>query len=152
MRSAVLQRKAEMPRSRVELKRSGRLRPISAKQKARGPARSETRRLCMARAKGHCECGCGTVFGAGEATATMDHFFGCGEGRTKETAKTCWMLTRKCHRKKTDERPSRVHWRDLYIAHCERCGYVEEKELALNDRFFAETFHRLPFGKGAVRG
>lgn len=75
-----------------------------------------------ARARGCCECGCGTSFSV--AGREIDHFF--GRGKAEELESTCWLLTPRCHYAKTQNSPSAAHWLQKYAAHCARYGYVEE--------------------------
>jgi hypothetical protein len=85
--------------------------------KARAAHNAETARIreaCVARAGSDCECGCGRLW------AEMDHFYGRSKGQSVET---CWMLSRDCHRAKTENRPTRAIWDATFQAHCLKHGY-----------------------------
>ncbi|HET9554313.1 MAG TPA: hypothetical protein VFP50_15230 [Anaeromyxobacteraceae bacterium] len=72
------------------------------------------------RAEGRCECGCGRSL-ITFATAEMDHFW--GRAKAPQTPETCWLLARECHRRKTDNIPSRTHWLNLFLWHLESHGF-----------------------------
>ena len=82
------------------------------------------------RAAGKCECGCGVSFHAEDSlyAPELDHAF--GRGKAKQSVRTCWMLTARCHRRKTNGVPSEAHWLDGFAQHCDRHGYTAEAALA----------------------
>lgn len=91
------------------------------------------REAVMKRADNHCECGCGYLFKGSNwlsyaNEAELDHFF--PKGRTKQTVKTCWALTRACHRLKTDNKPDAAFWLRRFICHAENHDYAAEARLA----------------------
>lgn len=108
------------------------------KEKAakRATTREETsaiREAVMRRADNRCECGCGYLFRGSNwesyaNEAELDHFF--PKGRTKQTVKACWALTRACHRLKTDNKPDRETWLRKFIAHADRHGFARESAAA----------------------
>lgn len=68
-----------------------------------------------ARAKGRCENCC--AFGTDFAPLELDHFFGGRNKRSHESAATCWLLCRTCHRAKTDNFPSADYWGVAFSSH-----------------------------------
>ena len=63
----------------------------------------------------------------------MDHFFGRAKGGT--TVAIVWNLCRRCHREKTDNRPSAVRWLERFIRHCAR--HANGLDAPLTDYFDA---------------
>lgn len=90
----------------------------------RSPAQTrEIREAVFARA-GHCceESECASF------PSAMDHFW--GRGKEAQTIENCWALCPRHDREKTENRPSAAYWVYLFIAHCEKHGYVAEAEKA----------------------
>lgn len=88
-----------------------------------------------ARARGRCECGCNARLDVSatrnlfsERSRELDHFF--GRSKVGATVETCWVLSRRCHRAKTENKPSRSVWLSRFITHCQLHGYVAAAELA----------------------
>jgi len=109
------------------LKSKAKRKPISSRKiekkellTKKGLARKAVRLACELRAAGKCEC-CGTPFvPASDHEAEMDHFHGRA---FSESVETCWMLTRACHRSKTQNWPDRAVWDLAFAMHCKRHGY-----------------------------
>lgn len=89
----------------------------------------EVRAACVDRAHGVCECGCMRPFGLFGATDELDHF--AGRRNAPETAQTCWLLRRDCHRRKTESKPNAAFWVRAFYAHCERYEFTEQMEACL---------------------
>jgi hypothetical protein len=90
------------------------------KEEDRLAQNEETDRIraeCMLRANGRCECGCGRrldLWGA-----TMDHWLsGSGQRVPKQSVKTCWILTLKCHLGRQTNSPSVAFWNERFQRHC----------------------------------
>ena len=104
------------------LKSKAKHKPISSRKiekKAllikKGLACKAVRLACELRAGGRCEC-CGTPFvPASDHEAEMDHFY---SRAFSESVETCWMLTRACHRSKTQNWPDRAVWDEHFKMHC----------------------------------
>jgi hypothetical protein len=97
------------------------------------------------RAQGVCECGCGRVF-TDINGMEMDHFW--GRGKVKQSVTNCWALALTCHREKTNNIPSRLHWLQKFQAHCEmRRGY--QAEVIKVDKAIAAELDalELPYGR-----
>ena len=89
----------------------------------RSPAQTrEIREAVFERAGSGCE-GCLVYF-----PVALDHFF--GRGKEPQAEASCWALCEKCNHFKTINDPSAAHWLRLFIAHCEKHGYVAEAEKA----------------------
>lgn len=90
-----------------------------AKRELKREKFSRLRKQVEARAAGFCECGCGASFWDGDP-GEADHFFGKARA---ESLDTVWLLSRACHRAKTDNNPSAESWLVTFIRHCDRHGY-----------------------------
>lgn len=93
------------------------------------------------RARGVCECGCGTPFDQTmEGVPEMDHFWGrAATGEKAESVGTCWMLRREHHRSKTDNKPGRGVWLLTFRRHAQSHGYARQAELATQELDAAEA-------------
>lgn len=112
---------------------------------------------CLARAAGHCECGCGGVLDAvpaGWAWSTrpmgvpeMDHF---ASRRVPQTVQNCWILRADCHREKTRNHPDAAAWLRRFMAHCDQriiageASYCEAANAASRRLVFVMTRSALP--------
>jgi len=100
-------------------------------EKARRRARfaEETRRIREAvwRRSGRCEA-CG--YTTGDSYDQLDHVLGgSGRRRQRQSVETCWRLCWYCHRKKTENEPTRKWWAARFITHCEKYGYPIPREV-----------------------
>lgn len=102
----------------------------ASKKQTKREETAAIREAVMDRAGDWCECGCGRVLGGSHFAyaAELDHFF--PKSRTRQTVKTCWAITRMCHRDKTDNRPDRETWLRKFIAHANRHGFTRECAVA----------------------
>lgn len=107
----------------------------AAKKETRRERFSAIRKKVEARAGGRCECGCGFAFMDWEP-GEADHFFGKARA---ESVETVWMLTRLCHRMKTENDPDAATWLARFSAHCARHGYRSEAARAEARLFAIET-------------
>lgn len=93
--------------------------------------RGETGRIrtaVLARAKNHCECGCGRWITY--ETMRLDHAF--GRAKVPQAVSNCWALAIPCDEQKTANKPSAAHWLQRFAWHCGKHGYAGERELALS--------------------
>ena len=87
------------------------------------------REAVYARANGRCECGCNRRLNVSadrnlfsDLSRELDHFF--GKGKAPATVETCWVLSRACHRAKTENKPGAQTWLLRFIVHCQLHGYA----------------------------
>ena len=78
----------------------------------------------------------------------LDHFRGKARA---ESVETCWALCRPCHREKTDNKPSRIHWLTLYARHCAIHRYTEALKWALDEISWCSTKAKLSDSKKEAR-
>ncbi len=113
------------------IKRATRARPALKKSKAAREKKKRTkakdtksvRAIVFARAGGKCECGCGQALKAFDP-GDLDHFW--GRGKAPQSVENCWLLTRQCHRQKTDWYPCRQDWLLAFARHCDKHAYATE--------------------------
>lgn len=94
---------------------------------------ADVRQAVLTRARGFCECQCGTRVPPGE----VDHFM--GRAKAKESIENCWVLTVACHLRKTRNEPSAAEWLRKFIAHTERHGYTEARLAAQHKLLWVEA-------------
>ena len=111
---------------RQGLVRRLRLRARSVEAKVAAEELADIRAFCFARAKGHCECGCGRAFAPFDP-GELDHFFGRGRAESRET---CWALSAYCHKRKTLLEPDAETWFRRYIEHAYLHSYEEQQQWA----------------------
>lgn len=99
--------------------RSSAVKKTARKNAAKAKDTKAIRAAVMERAGGRCEhCGWAfQPFNPGE----LDHFFGRARA---ESVETCWALCRDCHREKTQNDPSAVHWLESFAELAEGLGYT----------------------------
>ena len=119
----------EVGRAIAELERALQPKPKSSAvrktERKRREKLKETRSIyeqVAERAEGICE-GCRVEFNALNLPE-LDHQR--GRGKARQALQNCWMLCRRCHRAKTDGKPSRLHWLSTFREHCYRLDYVSE--------------------------
>lgn len=93
------------------------------------------REAVYARAGDRCECGCNRRLNLSadrnlfsDRSRELDHFF--GKGKAPATVETCWVLSRGCHRAKTENKPGARTWLCKFIAHCQLHGYAKAADKA----------------------
>lgn len=118
-----------MPPRKERMKRSGRIAPMSAKRRARGPVTSAIRVEVERRAAGDCE-NCGVNILSTGWLGEMDHARGASGGRPKQSVENCWLLCKPCHGAKTDSKPSPGWWFEREIRHFRDYSYTAEAERA----------------------
>lgn len=111
----------------------------AAKKAEKRDETAEIRAAVVKRADGRCECGCDTF--VTEETGELDHFF--GRGKVRQTERNTWLLSRECHRAKTNNSPSRAAWLNRFIAHCDRHRFTSEAWHAETLRKTVEAKERL---------
>lgn len=93
-----------------------------AKVELRREKFSKVRRAVEKRASGLCEA-CGAAFSDVDP-GECDHAFGGANRRSLESVEGCWLIHgRSCHRLKTANDPSALHWLCLFREHATRYGY-----------------------------
>lgn len=123
--------------------RRARLAKVRRSKAEKRESRADIREVCLGRADGWCECGCGgAVTDAGPSRATLDHFF--GRGKAPETAENCWILREDCHDMKTRNRPDATTWLRRFAEHCRKYGYARALHKTLARVQFVETRDALP--------
>jgi hypothetical protein len=72
-----------------------------------------------------------------------DHFF--GRAKVPEALPNVWMLCLGCDADKTANRPSRIHWLQVFARHACIHGYVYEQRKALDTvEYLRAKFRKVP--------
>lgn len=77
------------------------------------------------RTEGSCEA-CGSWIGEGGESGHLDHFWGRGKGRPRESERNCWLLCVPCDADRTTNTPSAEYWLTRFARHARDFGYAGE--------------------------